>query len=170
MPWDPRINPFAPGAGNQPPELAGRGQTIEAAAVTLARVKLGRPARSQLLHGLRGVGKTVLLNQIAELAEQDQYQAVMLEAPEGRRLAEMLVPPLRQLLFRLSRLERARTVARRGRGVLRSFAAAFKLKVGDVEFTVEPEAGAAATRVCTATTAVAGSSAHGRDRKELGDG
>ena len=100
-------------------------------------------ARSQLLLGLRGVGKTVLLNRIADLAEQDQYQAVMLEAPEGRRLAEMLVPPLRQLLFRLSRIERARVVARRGLGVLRSFAAAFKLKVGDVEFTVEPEAGAA---------------------------
>lgn len=140
---DPRTNPFAPGAGNQPPELAGREQIIEAAAIALGRVKLGRQAKSQCLLGLRGVGKTVLLNRIAELAEREQYLAVMLEAPEGRRLAEMLVPPLRQLLFRLSRTEQARNLARRSLGVLRSFAKAFKLKVGDVEFTVEPEAGTA---------------------------
>lgn len=140
---DATTNPFAPGAGTQPPELAGREQILENATVALGRVKLGRPARSQMLLGLRGVGKTVLLNKIASIAESQGYQPVMLEAPEDRRLADMLVPPLRQLLFRLSRLEQSRNVAKRGLGILRSFAKAFRVKVGDVEFTVEPEIGTA---------------------------
>jgi hypothetical protein len=140
---DPTKNPFAPGAGTQPPELAGRKAIVDAAVIALERVKLGRAAKSQLHLGLRGVGKTVLLNRIVELADEKGYQHVMLEAPEDRRLAEMLVPPLRQLLFRLSRLEKAKGVAKRGLGVLRAFAKTFKVKVGDVEFTVGPETGTA---------------------------
>jgi hypothetical protein len=140
---EPRTNPFAPGAGTQPPELAGRGKIITDATVALGRVKLGRAAKSQMLLGLRGVGKTVLLNRIAEAAEGEGYQPLMLEAPEDRRLAEMLVPPLRQLLFRLSRADRTKDLAKRGLGVLRSFAKAFKVKVGDIEFTVEAETGTA---------------------------
>ncbi len=140
---DPRTNPFAPGAGTQPPELAGRSKMIEDAGIALARVKLGRPAKSRMFLGLRGVGKTVLLNRIAEIAEGEGCKPIMLEAPEDRRLAEMLVPPLRQLLFNLSSTERARIMAKRGLGILRAFAKAFKLKVGDVEFSVEPETGTA---------------------------
>ncbi len=87
----------------------------------------------------------MLLNRIAGIAEGEGYQTVLLEAPEDRRLADMLVPPLRQLLFRMSRMAHGRDVARRGLAVLRSFARAFKVKVGDVEFTVEPELGAADT-------------------------
>jgi len=64
---DPTQNPFAPGAGTQPPELAGRQDIVEGATVALGRVLLGKPARSQMLLGLRGVGKTVLLNKIAQL-------------------------------------------------------------------------------------------------------
>jgi hypothetical protein len=96
-----------------------------------------------MLLGLRGVGKTVLLNRIAEIAEKDGYATVVLEAPEDRRLAEMLVPPLRSLLFRLSRLENAKDAARRGLGVLRAFASAFKVKVGDIEFGIKAETGTA---------------------------
>jgi hypothetical protein len=96
-----------------------------------------------MLLGLRGVGKTVLLNRIAEIADELEYQTVMLEAPESKRLAEQLVPPLRKLLFRLSRIERVQVRARRALGVLRSFASAFKVAVGDVEFGVEPETGTA---------------------------
>ncbi len=140
---NPTNNPFAPGAGTQPPELAGRDEIISNATVALGRAKLGRPVRSQILLGLRGVGKTVLLNRIAAIAEGEGYLPIMLEAPEDRRLADMLVPPLRQLLFKLSRSAQAKDVARRGLAVLRSFAKAFKVKVGDVEFTVEPELGAA---------------------------
>jgi len=140
---DPKTNPFAPGAGTQPPELAGRGQIISDATLALGRVLLGRPARSQMLLGLRGVGKTVLLNRIAHIAEGEGYQTVMLEAPEDRSLPEMLVPPFRSLLFKLSRLEKTKEVAKRGLGVLRAFASAFKLKVGEVEFGVKAETGTA---------------------------
>jgi Cdc6-like AAA superfamily ATPase len=59
---DPVRNPFAPGAGNPPPELAGRGELLEAARIALKRAALGRATKSQILVGLRGVGKTVLLN------------------------------------------------------------------------------------------------------------
>lgn len=65
---DPMQNPFSPGAGSPPPELAGRAPLLEQARITLGRVKAGRPERSFLLVGLRGVGKTVLLNKIRELA------------------------------------------------------------------------------------------------------
>ncbi|HEX8903357.1 MAG TPA: ATP-binding protein, partial [Longimicrobiaceae bacterium] len=140
---DPTTNPFAPGAGTRPPELAGRDKIIEDATVVLKRVRNGRPARSQMLLGLRGVGKTVLLNRIAEIAEELDYLTVLLEAPETRRLAEMLVPPLRRILVQLSRVEQVRDRARRALKVLRSFASAFKVAVGDVEFGVEAEVGSA---------------------------
>ncbi len=140
---NPTLNPFAPGAGTQPPELAGRDSIIQNATVALERVKLGRAAKSQMLLGLRGVGKTVLLNRLAQIAEGQGYVTVVLEAPEDRRLAEMLVPPLRSMLFKLSRLEKAKDVALRALGVLRAFASAFKAKVGDVEFGVKAETGTA---------------------------
>ncbi len=136
-------NPFAPGAGTRPPELAGRDQIIEDATVALKRVLDGRPAKSQLLLGLRGVGKTVLLNRIGEIAEEENFLTVVLEAPESRRLAEMLVPPLRATLFKLSGIAHARDLANRGIRVLRSFASAFKVKYGGAEFSVEAESGVA---------------------------
>lgn len=140
---EPRRNPFAPGAGTQPPELAGRDAIIESASVALDRVKLGRPANSQFHLGLRGVGKTVLLNRILELASERDFLQVMIEAPENQRLAEMLVPQLRHLLFKLSRVENTRELARRAMGALRAFANAFKVKVGEMEFQVEAEPGTA---------------------------
>lgn len=140
---NPTQNPFAPGAGTQPPELAGRESIVQNATVALERVKLGRAAKSQMFLGLRGVGKTVLLNRVAHIAEGKGYVTVVLEAPEDRRLAEMLVPPLRSLLFKLSRLEKAKEVAARALGVLRAFAGAFKVRVGDVEFGIKAETGTA---------------------------
>lgn len=140
---DPRKNPFAPGAGTQPPELAGRSGIITDAEVAIARAKGGLSSKSELILGLRGVGKTVLLNRIAEIARSEGCLTVELEAPEGHRLAEMLVPPLRASLYRLSGAEKARQVSRRTLGVLRSFAGAFKVKIGDLELGVEPERGTA---------------------------
>lgn len=87
---DPVKNPFAPGAGSQPPELAGRQPILEAAEIALQRVLAGRSAKSQMLLGLRGVGKTVLLNRIAEMAETAGFKTILLEAPEDRRLADMI--------------------------------------------------------------------------------
>lgn len=140
---DPRTNPFSPGAGTQPPELAGRDEIIENAKIALERIGLGRHARSQMLLGLRGVGKTVLLNRIEQLASEREFLTVVLEAPEDKRMAELLVPPLRALLVGLSRSQQAKDIARRGLSVLRAFASAFKVKVGDVEFGVEPASGTA---------------------------
>ncbi|HVJ89613.1 MAG TPA: AAA family ATPase [Labilithrix sp.] len=133
---DPTTNPFAPGAGTQPPELAGRDQIIHNATVALRRVKAGRPAKSQMLLGLRGVGKTVLLNRLAEIAEVEGLAQIMLEAPEDRTLVEMLVPPLRKLLFKLNRIEHAQALAKEALGILRAFAQTFKASVGEIEFSV----------------------------------
>jgi hypothetical protein len=127
--------------GSRPPELAGRDPIITNATVALKRVRLGRHAKSQMLLGLRGVGKTVLLNRISEIAEEVGYLTIILEAPEGRRLAELLAPQLRVLLFKLSGVEKARVLANRAMSVLRSFASVFKLSYGDLEIGVEAEPG-----------------------------
>lgn len=75
---------FAPGAGSRPPDLAGREELLAQAQLALQRIRLGRSEKSQMLLGLRGVGKTVLLNRIAEQADALGYEQVQLEAPEGR--------------------------------------------------------------------------------------
>ena len=130
---DPLRNPFAPGAGSRPPELAGRSALLEAAELALRRVRLGRAEKSQMLLGLRGVGKTVLLNRIAELAESIGYEQAQLEAPEGRPLATYLVPALKSMLLRLDRVEQARSWASEAMAALRGFAGAFKVSVGEVK-------------------------------------
>src|SRR5215210_7817227 len=96
---DPIKNPFAPGAGSPPPELAGRGPLLEQTRIAVARVQAHRPAKSLILVGLRGVGKTVLLVRMREMAEEAGYKAVLVEAHEGKTMPELLVPSLRQILF-----------------------------------------------------------------------
>ncbi|HET9986124.1 MAG TPA: ATP-binding protein [Longimicrobiales bacterium] len=133
---DPLKNPFAPGAGAPPPELAGREEIIQAATIALHRIRMGRPEKSQFLLGLRGVGKTVLLNRIAELAEEIGYLVVPLEAPEGQRLPQYLAPGLKSTLLRLSRVERAKEYAGKAMSALRGFASVFKVSIGEVEIGV----------------------------------
>lgn len=133
---DPLRNPFSPGAGAPPPELAGRDQIIHSAGIALGRIRQGRAAKSQLILGLRGVGKTVLLNRLRALAESEGFHVLQLEAPENRRLGEMLAPELRKVLLKLSGVERARRVALDALSSLRSFASAFSIKLGDVELGV----------------------------------
>jgi hypothetical protein len=101
---DPIQNPFSPGAGSPPPELVGREGILEQARVLLGRIKAKRSEKSILLTGLRGVGKTVLLNEIESLADKSGYRTIPLEAHEGKSLAAMLVPPMRKLLFELDRV------------------------------------------------------------------
>ena len=140
---DPVRNPFAPGAGSRPPELAGREDIISTADTALQRVLLGRPAQSQMLLGLRGVGKTVLLNTIENMAEQRGYLTSFIEAPEDRTLTDLLYPRIHQLLRKLSRIETAKVAAHSALRALRSFASAFKITVGDFELSVDPEPGVA---------------------------
>lgn len=138
-------NPFAPGAGTSPPALVGREEILETAQVTLARIKEGRSAKSFLLVGLRGVGKTVLLNRIQELAEANGYKAIFIEAPENKRLPALLIPPLRQILLALDRGERVNEYVKRGLRILKSFTLKFKTEMGDFNLglDIDPETGAA---------------------------
>lgn len=131
-------DPFAPGAGSPPPQLAGRDEVLRDAEVSLRRIIAGTPDRGQMLLGLRGVGKTVLLNRIEALAADAGYQTVQFEASERSKLADVLAPRLRSVLLKLSRSERAREIARRGLRILRGFASAFKVTLGGVEIEVGP--------------------------------
>ncbi|MCR9093072.1 MAG: ATP-binding protein [bacterium] len=142
---DPVSNPFAPGAGTPPPELAGRDDVREAVRIALERVRRGRSTKSVLMVGLRGVGKTVLLDRMRDDAEADGIHTVRLEAPESRSLPALLAPELRQALLRLSRLERAKTLAERALRALAGFAKALKVKYDDIEVGLdfEPEPGLA---------------------------
>ena len=125
-------NPFSPGAGTPPPELAGRDELREAVRVAVQRARLGRPARSALLVGLRGVGKTVLLDRMREDAEASGIHTLRIEAPEGKSLPALLAPQLRLALMRLSRIERAKAVAERALRGLAGFAKALKITYHDI--------------------------------------
>jgi hypothetical protein len=140
---DPVRNPFAPGAGSQPPELAGRDDIIEDALIALQRVSAGRHHKSQILLGLRGTGKTVLLNKIEALAEEQGHITSVIEAPEDDNLAQLLYPRLHQVLRKLSFVENAKAASYSAKRALRGFASAFKVKIGDVSISVDPEPGTA---------------------------
>ena len=142
---NPLTNPFSPGAGSQPPALAGRSELLRKVEVLLARVKAGRSEQSMFMVGLRGVGKTVLLNRVREMAEAQGYQALLIEAHESKSLPLLLLPPLRQTLFALDRMQNVSQKVKRGLCVLRSFIGAIKAKLGDAEFglDIDPETGSA---------------------------
>ena len=142
---DPVSNPFAPGAGTPPPELAGRDELREAVRVAIERVRRGLPAKSILMVGLRGVGKTVLLDRMRDAAEAAGIHTVRIEAPENRSLPALLAPQLRQALLRLSRNARAKVLAQRALRALAGFAKALKIKYQDIEVGVDfdPEPGLA---------------------------
>lgn len=142
---DPILNPFSPGAGSPPPELVGRDAVLEQTRVLLGRVRNRRPEKSILLTGLRGVGKTVLLNEMERLAKDSSYRTISIEAHEEKPLSSLLPPHLRRLLFDLDRMAGAGNKVRRGLAVLKSFVGGIKIKVADVEFglDIEPERGSA---------------------------
>ncbi len=142
---DPITNPFSPGAGAPPPELVGRDPLLEQARILLGRVKQKRPEKSLLLTGLRGVGKTVLLNEIERMAKKNGYQSILLEAHEEKPLGELIFPALRSLLYDLDRVAGAGDKVKRGLAVLRSFIGSIKLTVSDVALglDIEPAKGTA---------------------------
>lgn len=138
-------NPFSPGAGTPPPELAGRQDILDKASVLLQRVQKGRSAKSLVLTGLRGVGKTVLLNEINQIARRYGYHRVFLEAHEGKSLPALLAPQLRSLLYELDRAEGAKDKIRRGLAVLRGFVGSIKLTFDGIPIGIDinPEKGTA---------------------------
>src|SRR5690554_6677123 len=121
---DPIRNPYAPGAGTRPPELAGRDALLEQARIALERVRHLRPTKSIIMVGLRGVGKTVLLDTIMSDAEAAGMQCVRIEAPESRTLPALLAPELRIALLRMSRVEKAKEYAQVALSALTGFAKA----------------------------------------------
>jgi hypothetical protein len=142
---DPIQNPYSPGAGTQPPELAGREAIREVVRIAVERTRRGLSAKSVLLVGLRGVGKTVLLDRMREDAAASGVKTIRIEAPESRSLPAMLAPQLRVALLSLSRQERSKERAVRALRALAGFARGLKVKYGDIEVGIdyEPEPGLA---------------------------
>lgn len=142
---NPILNPYAPGAGSPPPELAGRDAVRGKLKLCIERLRLGKPAKSVMLVGLRGVGKTVLLDQMMKDAEAAGVVTIRIEAPEGRSLPAALVPQLRLGLLKLSRIDKAKEIAIRGLRALAGFVGKMKLTFNDIEVGLDydPEPGLA---------------------------
>jgi len=142
---DPVRNPYVPGAGNPPPELAGRSAVLSDATVALERIKAGRAAQGLILTGLRGVGKTVLLVRIQELSKGLAFHEIMIEANENKPLVQLLIPQLKKILFSLNLVESAKDTAKRGLRVVRSLIGSLKLTYGDFDYglNITPERGVA---------------------------
>ena len=134
---DPVLNPYSPGAGSRPPALVGRDEQIDDMSVALQRLLLGSNARSQILTGLRGVGKTVLLVEFQELAEAHGYFHAHIEVTEDGLLAPDLAAALRRILLAMDAKKRAGDTLRRAFGVLK----AFSLRIPDgTELSIDVEA------------------------------
>ena len=139
---DPIKNPFSPGAGSPPPELSGRQDILSKAKIALERLRRGKPEKSFFLVGLRGVGKTVLLNEIRKIADEGGYYSVFIEAHENKNLVSLLTPYLRQILFDLSRGGLSKKI-NKGFRIFKSFLNAVKVKYQGVELEldIDPEQG-----------------------------
>ena len=139
---DPIRNPYSPGAGSPPPALVGRDAELEIIRVALERLRLGRSAKSVILTGLRGVGKTVLLQEFRRLGEQREWVCQPLEASEGMRLPQAVAELVRKVLLRLSPAQNLAERARRALGVLKSFQMRWNLPDGgDVTVGLDPVPG-----------------------------
>lgn len=114
-------NPFRPGAGTAPPALVGRDELIRKFRITVGRAVNGRPGKSVMPIGLRGVGKTVLLNAFNEIAEEEGLHVGYIEAPETGDLRKLLATRLRTILLELDRAGKVSRAAKRALGALRSF-------------------------------------------------
>lgn len=142
-------NPFTPGAGSLPPEMAGRADVMQMADTLFARTLNHRAEKSMLLNGLRGVGKTVLLNHMRHLAEQQGYKTVFMEAQAGRPLAVALAPYLRSVLYDLDLMAQAGQKLKRALQVLRNFIGVIKIDMGDFGIGLEPLPGKADSGILT---------------------
>ena len=134
---DPVRNPYSPGAGTRPPALVGRDVQIEAMDVALQRLLLGRDGRSQMLTGLRGVGKTVMLNEYEILAESRGFFHEHVEVSEDGDLASRLAAAFRRVLLAMDARKRIGDRVVRALGVLK----AFSLKLpGGPEISIDVDA------------------------------
>jgi len=104
--YDPIANPYAPGAGTPPPALVGRDAIIESADIALRRLRAARSSQHQLITGLRGVGKTVLLGKLAALAQHVGYRVIRVEAVGGDDTLRSLLRQARRILEDLDRSQK----------------------------------------------------------------
>lgn len=118
---DPVRNPYNPGAGTRPPALVGRDGEITAMDVALQRMLRGSNGRSEMLTGLRGVGKTVLLNEFEDLALGRGFFHEHIEVSEDGSLAPLLASALRRVLLAMDAKKRIGDAVRRALGVLKAF-------------------------------------------------
>jgi hypothetical protein len=117
---DELANPYRPGAGTPPPALIGRDELIQRFGVTVRRAVEGRPGKSLMPIGLRGVGKTVLLNRFCEIARNEGLEVAFIEAPETGDFRMLLAVRLRKVLLELDRGAATKTVLRALR-ILKTF-------------------------------------------------
>ena len=141
---DPVRNPYSPGAGARPPALVGRDAELATCDVAIQRFGLGKPERSMLLTGLRGVGKTVLLREFGRLAAGHRWTQQAIEITEELKFVEEMSALAHAMLRALSPGTRIADRARRALGVLRSFQLKWKLPDGgDVVIGLDPVPGPA---------------------------
>lgn len=135
-------NPYAPGAGTRPPALTGREQEIDQFRLLLGRLERGRSEQSLLVTGLRGVGKTVLLEAFEDIATERSWIARSTEITSDTRLPRLIATLAREALLELSRKERAKDRTRRALGVLKAFTISTPVGV-DIQIDVDALQGVA---------------------------
>lgn len=165
---DPLRNSFAPGAGSRPPELAGRDAILEGARVSCGRALLRKSARSMILLGLRGTGKTVLLNAIARNAEAGNLLVSKVESPEGESLARRLYPEMRRVMRALSGVDAARQLVAKGFRGLRGFASIFKSNSRESKQASSPSRASRIPAICNMICRSFSPLSAGRHRRAAG--
>ena len=139
---DPVRNPYNPGAGARPPALVGRDEELQSFDVAVQRLGMGRHDRSILLSGLRGVGKTVLLQEFGRISQGHQWVHQHVEAAEGFELTEAMALLARNAILRLSPGKRIAENTRRALGALKAFQVRWELPDGGgVVAEIDPRLG-----------------------------
>lgn len=133
----PGKNPYSPGAGRRPPELAGRDEILNNALIAIHQNKSGRLANSLMFVGLRGVGKTALLNHVSEMAEKEGAITDFIEVNASERLSATITETLRSVLLKLDYVKDVNEKVKRGLRVLKSFVKAARVKYNDMEFFLD---------------------------------
>src|ERR1700680_2014346 len=140
---DPVRNPYGPGAGMPPPALVGRQELLDAFSVTLARARAGRPVKSLLATGLRGVGKTVLLNRFDLIAQESGVKVGFMEASDDGSFLVLLANRVRQVIIELDRLGALSEAAKRAMRIFKSFTIRLGAEGLAFAIDVDPERGRA---------------------------
>ncbi|MHB0914164.1 MAG: ATP-binding protein [Thermoleophilia bacterium] len=122
---DPRKNPYAPGAGTKPPALVGRDEQIESFDVLLHRLENGYSEQSMIITGLRGVGKTVLLDEFREKAEARRWATIEWEVEKNSPFSSKIAALVRRALLQIAPKARWTERARRAASILKSFTLTF---------------------------------------------